>query len=393
MAERLGLFGGTFDPPHVGHLVTAVNVRHELGLDRVLLVVNDQPWQKLGTREITPAEDRFAMVEAAVGSVEGIEASRIEIDRGGLSFTADTLHDLQAEAPDRELFVVLGSDAAGGLPSWERADEVRALATIVVVDRPGGPRDRAAAGLVVAAGRGAPARGLEHRPAGPRGRRAPARLPAHPRRDRGRARARPLPDPGGPVTTADCPTRRPSSVPSRRAPRPTSRRARAATRRRAAGRGPVRECGYRGRRRRPGRSGRRAPAPRAGGPTDPPSPHRPARRDGGAHDRRGGARRRRALRRAQQHGRSLPAGARPVRAGLPGERGAHPDDGRADAIRRRPSGRRRGAGARAGRRRRLGGARAGRHHRHRLDRGRAHPRHGLRRPGRRGRRAGPRQRS
>jgi len=137
MGERVGLFGGTFDPPHVGHLVTAVNVRHELGLDRVLLVVNDQPWQKLGTREITPAEDRFAMVEAAVGSVDGIEASRAEIDRGGLSFTADTLHDLQTDDPDRELFVVLGSDAAGGLPSWERAEEVRALATIVVVDRPG----------------------------------------------------------------------------------------------------------------------------------------------------------------------------------------------------------------------------------------------------------------
>jgi nicotinate-nucleotide adenylyltransferase len=135
--ERLGLFGGTFDPPHVGHLVTAVNVRHELGLDRVLLVVNDQPWQKLGTREITPAEDRFAMVEAAVGSVDGLEASRIEIDRGGLSFTADTLHGLQADDPDRELYVILGSDAAGGLPSWERADEVRELSTIVVVERPG----------------------------------------------------------------------------------------------------------------------------------------------------------------------------------------------------------------------------------------------------------------
>ena len=135
--ERLGLFGGTFDPPHVGHLVTAVNVRHELGLDRVLLVVNDQPWQKLGTRDITPAEDRFAMVEAAVGSVEGLEASRVEIDRGGLSFTADTLRDLQTEDPERELFVVLGSDAAGGLPSWERAEEVRTLATIVVVERPG----------------------------------------------------------------------------------------------------------------------------------------------------------------------------------------------------------------------------------------------------------------
>ncbi len=135
--ERLGLFGGTFDPPHVGHLVTAVNVRHELDLDRVLLVVNDQPWQKLGTRDITPAADRYAMVEAAVGSVEGLEASRIEIDRGGMSYTADTLRALMDEQPDRELFVILGSDAAGALPTWERADEVRTLATIVVVERPG----------------------------------------------------------------------------------------------------------------------------------------------------------------------------------------------------------------------------------------------------------------
>jgi nicotinate-nucleotide adenylyltransferase len=135
--RRLGIFGGTFDPPHVGHLVTAVNVRHELDLDRVLLVVNDQPWQKLGSRDISAAEDRYAMVAAAVGSVEGLEASRMEIDRGGMSYTADTLASLQAEDPDRSLFVILGSDAAAGLPSWERADEVRAGATIVVVDRPG----------------------------------------------------------------------------------------------------------------------------------------------------------------------------------------------------------------------------------------------------------------
>jgi nicotinate-nucleotide adenylyltransferase len=137
MGERLGIFGGTFDPPHVGHLVTAVNVRHELRLDRVLLVVNDQPWQKLGTREITPAEDRFAMVAAALGKVEGIEASRVEIDRGGMSYTADTLVALRGEDPDRELFVILGTDAAQGLPTWERADEVRELASIVVVERPG----------------------------------------------------------------------------------------------------------------------------------------------------------------------------------------------------------------------------------------------------------------
>ena len=136
-AERLGVFGGTFDPPHVGHLVTAVNVRHELALDRVLLVVANQPWQKTGTREISPAADRLAMVEAAVADVDGLEASAIEIDRGGDSFTAQTLEHLLDEDPSRELFVVLGSDAAAGLDTWERVDRVRELASIVVVDRPG----------------------------------------------------------------------------------------------------------------------------------------------------------------------------------------------------------------------------------------------------------------
>ena len=137
LGERLGIFGGTFDPPHVGHLVCAVNVRHDLRLDRVLLVVNDLPWQKIGTRPITAAAQRLAMVEAAVADVDGLEASRIEIDAGGLSYTADTLARLGAENPEAEFFVVLGADAAAGLPTWERVDEVRERATIVVVQRPG----------------------------------------------------------------------------------------------------------------------------------------------------------------------------------------------------------------------------------------------------------------
>lgn len=131
------MFGGTFDPPHVGHLVTAVNVRHHLALDRMLLVVANQPWQKVGTRPITPSRDRLAMVEAAVRGVNGLVASAIEIERGGHSFTADTLGALRDEQPDAELFVVLGADAAAGLPTWERVGEVRDLATLVVVDRPG----------------------------------------------------------------------------------------------------------------------------------------------------------------------------------------------------------------------------------------------------------------
>ena len=144
--ERLGIFGGTFDPPHVGHLVTAVNVRHALRLDRVLLVVNNLPWQKAGSRPITAAEDRYALVEAAVAGVEGLEASRLEIDAGGPSYTADTLATLRREDPSRELFVILGSDAAGGLATWERVEEVPERATVVEVSRPGTPRAEPLAG-------------------------------------------------------------------------------------------------------------------------------------------------------------------------------------------------------------------------------------------------------
>jgi nicotinate-nucleotide adenylyltransferase len=134
---RIGLFGGTFDPPHVGHLITAVNVRHALHLDDILLEVANVPWQKEGHRVVSPAEDRFALVRAAVSGVPGLRASRIEIDRGGPSYTADTLADLADRCPGAELFTVLGWDAAAGLPSWERHEEVVNRSTLVVVDRPG----------------------------------------------------------------------------------------------------------------------------------------------------------------------------------------------------------------------------------------------------------------
>lgn len=133
----VGLFGGTFDPPHVGHLVTAVNVRHALSLDLVVLMVANVPWQKQGTREITPAEDRWAMVEAAVSDVPGLLAGRQEIDFGGYSYTADTLRTLGREYPDAELYTIVGDDAAAGLESWERYEEVVARSRLVVVDRPG----------------------------------------------------------------------------------------------------------------------------------------------------------------------------------------------------------------------------------------------------------------
>jgi nicotinate-nucleotide adenylyltransferase len=137
---RIGIFGGTFDPIHVGHLVAAVNVRHALGLDRLLLVVANQPWQKEGSRSITPAEDRFAMVEAAVGDVPGLEASRLEIDRGGVSYTTDTVEAIASENVAARLFTVVGADVADALDSWERVDVIARLSTLVVVNRPGSTR-------------------------------------------------------------------------------------------------------------------------------------------------------------------------------------------------------------------------------------------------------------
>lgn len=137
MIRRLGLFGGTFDPPHVGHLVTAVNVRYELDLDVVVLMVANVPWQKAGSRPITPALDRLAMVEAAVADVDGLEAGRLEIDLGGPSYTAVTLAALAEHHPGAELFTIVGDDAAAGLATWDRWQEVVERSRMVVVDRPG----------------------------------------------------------------------------------------------------------------------------------------------------------------------------------------------------------------------------------------------------------------
>lgn len=133
---RIGVFGGTFDPVHIGHLAVAVAARHALGLDRVLLVVANVPWQKAGTRPLTPAEDRYAMVEAAVADLDGVEASRIELDRGGPSYMVDTLEALRHDG-EHDLFLILGADAAANLPTWVRADEVPNLAELVAVPRPG----------------------------------------------------------------------------------------------------------------------------------------------------------------------------------------------------------------------------------------------------------------
>ncbi|HZT65694.1 MAG TPA: nicotinate-nucleotide adenylyltransferase [Acidimicrobiales bacterium] len=135
-ASRVGVFGGTFDPVHVGHLVAAVNARHALALDRVLMVVANAPWQK-ADRTVSPAPDRLAMVAAAVEGIPGLEACSLEIERGGPSYTADTLQALREQEPGSELFLMVGADLADELHTWERIDAVRKEATLVVVNRPG----------------------------------------------------------------------------------------------------------------------------------------------------------------------------------------------------------------------------------------------------------------
>ena len=137
MGRRVGILGGTFDPPHIGHLGMAVEVRDALALDVVLLVVAHEPWQKVGTRRVSPSADRLALVEAAVADLEGLEASDVEIRHGGPSYTADTLATLAAAGPDDELWVILGADAAAGLPTWERGGEVAERARLVVAARDG----------------------------------------------------------------------------------------------------------------------------------------------------------------------------------------------------------------------------------------------------------------
>lgn len=129
------MLGGTFDPPHIGHLVAALEARARLGLDRVLLVVANEPWQKIEGGGVSSAEDRLAMTRAAVAGVDGLEASAIEIERGGTSYTVDTLDQLQAQHPGVELALILGSDAAANIETWERPSDVAARCRLVVVDR------------------------------------------------------------------------------------------------------------------------------------------------------------------------------------------------------------------------------------------------------------------
>jgi len=137
--RRIGLLGGTFDPPHLGHAAAALEARRSLALDLVVLVVANDPWQKtadagiVNVDVVSPSEVRLAMTRAAVVGMEGVHVDDLEIRRGGPSYTAETLAHYADVHPDAELFLLLGSDIAPGLDTWVRPDEVRRRATIVAI--------------------------------------------------------------------------------------------------------------------------------------------------------------------------------------------------------------------------------------------------------------------
>ncbi len=137
--RRIGLFGGTFDPPHLGHLVVADQVRSELGLDECWFVVANDPWQKSGWRTVTPAAQRLELVEAALSGADGLRSCDVELEEEGPSYTIDTLTTLQDRFPDVDWLIVIGQDAASRLDTWERADRLRSVGEFIVVNRPGAP--------------------------------------------------------------------------------------------------------------------------------------------------------------------------------------------------------------------------------------------------------------
>jgi nicotinate-nucleotide adenylyltransferase len=131
---RIGVMGGTFDPIHNGHLVAASEVAQHFHLDEVVFVPTGQPYQK---QNATPGEHRYLMTIIATASNPMFTVSRVDIDRGGPTYTIDTLRDLRAERPDAELFFITGADAVEQILDWKNIDELWSLAHFVAVSRPG----------------------------------------------------------------------------------------------------------------------------------------------------------------------------------------------------------------------------------------------------------------
>jgi nicotinate-nucleotide adenylyltransferase len=136
---RVGILGGTFNPPHLGHLVCAQEAYRELGLDRVMLIPARIPPHKPVEHEPGP-EHRLALCRLAVADDERFAVSEFELRRDGPSYTVDTLEQLTSEAPNTELFLIVGGDIAVGLPQWRRPQRVLELASLAIAKRRGTAR-------------------------------------------------------------------------------------------------------------------------------------------------------------------------------------------------------------------------------------------------------------
>ena len=134
--RQVVLFGGTFDPIHHGHLVAASEVQSLFDLDEVTFVPTGEPWQKEG-REVSLPEHRYLMTVVATASNPGFTVSRVDIERGGKTYTIDTLRDLRAQHPDADLFFITGADALAQILSWKDAEDLFDLAEFIGVTRPG----------------------------------------------------------------------------------------------------------------------------------------------------------------------------------------------------------------------------------------------------------------
>src|SRR5690625_2111848 len=134
--SRLGIMGGTFDPIHHGHLVAASEVAAEFDLDEVVFVPTGQPWQK-SDKEVSPAEHRYLMTVVATASNPRFSVSRVDIDRPGQTYTADTLNDVQSLRPDADLFFITGADAMEQIMTWKDVEQLWGKAHFVGVSRPG----------------------------------------------------------------------------------------------------------------------------------------------------------------------------------------------------------------------------------------------------------------
>lgn len=136
MGRRLGVMGGTFDPIHHGHLLTAEEALVQFDLERVIFVPTGRPWMKEEVA-VSPAEDRHLMTVIATASNPRFAVSRIEIDREGPTYTVDTIRMLADENPDAELFFITGADAILEIFHWKDPDEILSLAHFIAATRPG----------------------------------------------------------------------------------------------------------------------------------------------------------------------------------------------------------------------------------------------------------------